>query len=66
MVDLFLHLPVECGMERKPAVPSTGFYSMIATVKRLQTHVLGRTVTGIGLYIFYLLFDHPATIDSLL
>ena len=66
MVDLFLHSPIGCGVERKPSVPSAVFDPAIATVKWLQTHALCHTVTGIGLDLFHPLFYHPITIGSLL
>ena len=66
MVDLFLHPPIGCGVERKPSVPSAGFDPVIATVKRLQTHALDRSVIEIGLDLFYPLFHLPTTIGSLL
>jgi len=65
MVDLFLHLPIDGDVERKPAVPSAGFDPVIATVKRLRITPC-RTATGIGLDLFYLLFDNSTTIVSLL
>lgn len=66
MEDFFLLSPVDCGMECKQSVPSAGFDPVIATVKLLQTHALCRTATGIGLDLFYPLFDHLTTIGSLL
>ena len=65
MVDVFLHSPIGCGVEHKPSVPSAGFDPVIATVKGLQIHTLGRTATGRGVDLFYPLCDHPATIGSL-